>query len=183
MRRDAEAMKQALDDRNICDGPQFHIADDPRLLRCGRTLRRFHLDEVPQLLNVLRGDMSIVGPRPSPDEENQFCPAWRELRLSVRPGMTGLWQVRRTRRPGADFQEWIRYDVAYVTQRSWRLDLEILWTTAAMLVTRVLSARRARAVEAEPTTVLVEPKDVRPMEPIIAKIGPETAETTSRAAA
>ncbi len=73
--------------------------------------------------------MSVVGPRPSPDKENQYCPAWREARLSVRPGVTGLWQVRRTRAPETDFQEWIRYDLEYVTHESWRLDVWIILQT------------------------------------------------------
>jgi lipopolysaccharide/colanic/teichoic acid biosynthesis glycosyltransferase len=134
MCRDAERMKAMLERENVCDGPQFHIADDPRLLKVGRLLRRFHLDELPQLWNVLRGDMNLVGPRPSPDEENQYCPAWREARLSVKPGLTGLWQIRRTRAPMADFQELIRWYMEYVERRSWRLDLWIMWRTAVGLV-------------------------------------------------
>ncbi len=134
MCRDAERMKAMLERENVCDGPQFHIADDPRLLKVGRLLRRFHLDELPQLWNVLRGDMNLVGPRPSPEDENQYCPAWREARLSVKPGLTGLWQIRRTRAPMADFQEWIRWDMEYVERRSWRLDLWIMWQTAVGLV-------------------------------------------------
>ena len=95
----------------------------------GKFLRRYHLDELPQLWNVVRGQMSFVGPRPSPDDENQFCPSWRELRLSVRPGMTGLWQLKRTRRPGLDFQEWIRYDTEYVKHAGLWLDMKILVQT------------------------------------------------------
>jgi len=129
MRRDAEAMKADLARLNQADGPQFFIEDDPRMLRVGRILRATQLDEIPQFINVLLGHMSIVGPRPSPDKENQYCPAWREARLSVRPGVTGLWQVRRTREPQTDFQEWIRYDLQYVQHRSWRLDLIIILKT------------------------------------------------------
>jgi lipopolysaccharide/colanic/teichoic acid biosynthesis glycosyltransferase len=84
---------------------------------------------LPQLWNVLLGDMSLVGPRPSPYSENQFCPAWREARLSMRPGITGLWQVRRTRQPGLDFQEWIKFDIEYVENAGWAMDLSILWQT------------------------------------------------------
>jgi undecaprenyl-phosphate galactose phosphotransferase len=73
--------------------------------------------------------MSVVGPRPSPFVENQFCPAWREARLSVLPGITGLWQLKRTRQKGLDFQEWIKYDLEYVENCGWRLDLWILWHT------------------------------------------------------
>lgn len=129
MCRNAEAMKAQVAGANICDGPQFHIDDDPRVLKVGRVLRKYHLDELPQFWNVLLGHMSVVGPRPSPDKENQFCPTWREARLSVRPGVTGLWQVRRTRRPENDFQEWIRYDLEYIQNQNWRLDLWIIAQT------------------------------------------------------
>jgi len=130
MRRDAESLVAQLRKLNLCDGPQVFIKDDPRVTRVGRILRRTQLDELPQLWNVLVGDMSLVGPRPSPDNENQFCPAWREKRLSVRPGITGLWQVMRTRAPGKDFQEWIQYDIEYVERKSPWLDLRILVLTA-----------------------------------------------------
>ncbi|MHC5006983.1 MAG: sugar transferase [Planctomycetota bacterium] len=150
MSRSADADKAMLADRNVCDGPQFHIEDDPRLLRVGRLLRRLHLDELPQFVNVLLGQMSVIGPRPSPDQENQFCPAWREARLSVRPGITGLWQVDRTRAPNADFQEWIRHDLEYVERRSVSLDAVILYKTIEDVCRRVAgpmpgSARDRRA--------------------------------------
>ena len=136
MRRNAEALAKELRSLNVCDGPQFFIKDDPRVTRVGRLLRAWHLDELPQFWNVLVGDMSLVGPRPSPDGENQFCPAWRELRLGVRPGITGLWQVERTREPGRDFQEWIRYDIEYVNRASLWLDLSICVKTAANILSR-----------------------------------------------
>lgn len=134
MRKDAEKIKEQLKKLNQADGPQFYIENDPRLTRVGKFLRKVNLDEIPQFWNVLLGDMSIVGPRPSPHRENQFCPPWREARLSVRPGITGLWQVRRTRRAGSDFQEWIRYDIEYVENRSWWLDMKILWKTFETIV-------------------------------------------------
>ena len=129
MRKDAEKMKQVLKQKNQADGPQFFMAEDPRLTRVGRFLRKYNLDELPQFFNVLTGDMSIVGPRPSPHKENQFCPPWREARLSVRPGITGLWQVKRTRRAGSDFQEWIKYDLEYVERHGLWLDLTIILQT------------------------------------------------------
>lgn len=129
MRKDAEKIKAELAARNQADGPQFFIRNDPRLLRIGGFLRRYQIDELPQFINVLLGHMSVVGPRPSPDNENQYCPAWREARLSVRPGVTGLWQIRRTRAPETDFQEWIRYDLEYVQHESWKMDLWIIART------------------------------------------------------
>ncbi|HSV14193.1 MAG TPA: sugar transferase [Tepidisphaeraceae bacterium] len=137
MRKDAEKMKAVLKKLNRADGPQFFIENDPRLLRVGRFLRKYNLDELPQFWNVLVGDMSIVGPRPSPHKENQYCPPWREARLSVRPGITGLWQVKRTRRAGSDFQEWIKYDLEYVEKRNWWLDLKIIWQTIMNILGKV----------------------------------------------
>jgi len=142
MCKNAEQLKGQLAGENVCDGPQFHVEDDPRLLRVGRVLRRFHLDELPQFVNVLFGHMSVIGPRPSPDDENQFCPAWRDARLSVRPGVTGLWQVSRTRAPQADFQEWIRHDLDYVEHQSWRLDVVIMYKTTRDIISRVCAAMK-----------------------------------------
>jgi lipopolysaccharide/colanic/teichoic acid biosynthesis glycosyltransferase len=134
MVRDADALQQQLRECNQVDGPQFKISEDPRVTRVGRWLRRSNIDELPQLINVLRGEMSLVGPRPSPDRENQYCPTWRRLRLSVRPGITGLWQVARSPdRHLTDFQEWIYYDTRYVENRSLRLDLQIIWQTVRVL--------------------------------------------------
>lgn len=133
LRRDAEQRKAELQARNKADGPQFYMEKDDRATRVGALLRKYQIDELPQFWNVLAGDMSVVGPRPSPEKENQFSPQWREARLSVRPGVTGLWQIRRTRAEGKDFQEWIRYDIEYVENRSFRLDLWIIWRTIAMV--------------------------------------------------
>ncbi|MFA9479117.1 sugar transferase [Phycisphaerales bacterium AB-hyl4] len=134
MRNDAEQIKAQLAAVNQVDGPQFFMENDPRVTKVGRFLRKTHLDELPQLLNVLVGQMSVVGPRPSPHAENQYCPAWREARLSIRPGITGLWQVMRTRREGEDFQEWIRYDLEYVDRMSWSLDIWIIHRTIRHLL-------------------------------------------------
>jgi lipopolysaccharide/colanic/teichoic acid biosynthesis glycosyltransferase len=137
MRKDAEKLKALLKKRNQADGPQFYMDDDPRLTRVGRLLRKYNLDELPQFFNVLWGDMSVVGPRPSPHHENQYCPPWREARLSVRPGITGLWQVKRTRRAGTDFQEWIKYDIEYVERRSFFLDLQIIFQTIGAILGKI----------------------------------------------
>ncbi len=139
MRNDAEEMKLRLiaEGKNEADGGQFFMEDDPRITRIGQLLRKTNLDELPQFWNVLVGDMSVVGPRPSPDKENQYNPAWRELRLSVRPGITGLWQIRRTRAEGTDFQEWIRYDSEYVETRSFFGDIGIIWQTVTMILRKL----------------------------------------------
>src|SRR4051812_14247811 len=134
MRKDAEQIKAQLKKLNQADGPQFYMENDPRLTKVGKWLRKYNIDELPQFWNVLVGDMSVVGPRPSPEHENQYCPPWREARLSVRPGITGLWQVRRTRRQGNDFQEWIKYDLEYVEKASWSLDLIILLKTITTMI-------------------------------------------------
>src|SRR5256885_7642232 len=134
MRKDAEQIKAQLKKLNQADGPQFYMENDPRLTKVGKWLRKYNIDELPQFWNVLVGDMSVVGPRPSPEHENQYCPPWREARLSVRPGITGLWQVRRTHRQGNDFQEWIKYDLEYVEKASWRLDLIILAKTVTTMI-------------------------------------------------
>ena len=140
MRKDADLIKAQLAKANQSDGPQFFMEDDPRITRVGRVLRKTNLDELPQFINVLLGQMSVVGPRPSPFKENQYSPGWREARLSVRPGVTGLWQVRRTRRAGLDFQEWIKYDIEYVERQSWWLDIRIIIETVVMIVRGILRA-------------------------------------------
>ena len=116
------------------DGPQFKIDDDPRISTVGRFLRETYIDEIPQFINVLFGQMSVIGPRPSPRKENTQCPYWRDARLSVRPGITGLWQICRTRKLMQDFQEWIYYDIEYVRNLSLKTDAWIFWKTFMKLV-------------------------------------------------
>jgi lipopolysaccharide/colanic/teichoic acid biosynthesis glycosyltransferase len=126
----ADELRERLMAENELDGPQFKIENDPRITPVGNFLRKTNLDELPQAFNVLAGHMSLVGPRPSPHDENQLCPAWRHARLSVRPGITGLWQVYRSRDRGDDdFQEWIYYDMEYVGRRGLRVDCKILIKT------------------------------------------------------
>jgi lipopolysaccharide/colanic/teichoic acid biosynthesis glycosyltransferase len=125
----ADVQQRKLKQMNAMDGPQFKVGRDPRRTRVGRILTATNLDELPQLLNVLRGEMSLVGPRPSPFRENQVCVPWRDARLSVRPGITGLWQVCRHDRDKADFHQWIYYDLLYVRNVSLWLDLKILALT------------------------------------------------------
>lgn len=124
----AEGLQGQLAARNDVDGPVFKMFHDPRVTRVGRVLRRTSLDELPQLFNVLTGDMSLVGPRPLAVDEMRFSPTWRDFRLMVKPGLTGLWQLNGRSQTG--FHEWIRSDIAYVKHRSLFLDVKILWKTA-----------------------------------------------------
>jgi lipopolysaccharide/colanic/teichoic acid biosynthesis glycosyltransferase len=124
--RDLNALDQT-------DGPHFKCDRDPRVTKVGRVLRTLNLDELPQLINVLMGQMSLVGPRPSPFRENQICVPWREARLSVRPGITGFWQVCRHDRAAGDFHQWIEYDLLYVQHLSFWLDAKILTATLLTL--------------------------------------------------
>ena len=127
---DAHRQQRALYKQNELDGPQFKLQNDPRVTRVGAWLRVTNIDELPQLINVLLGHMSLVGPRPSPFRENQICVPWRRARLSVQPGITGLWQVCRSDdRTAGDFHEWVFYDIAYVRHFSIWLDFKILLAT------------------------------------------------------
>ncbi|RKY11529.1 MAG: hypothetical protein DRP65_03985 [Planctomycetota bacterium] len=130
----AEEIQERLRVVSQVDGPQFKMEKDPRVSAVGQFLRNTYLDEIPQFINVLLGQMSIVGPRPSPEQENSLCPHWRDARLSVRPGITGLWQICRTRAESKDFQEWLHYDTEYVRNLSVWLDLWVCWKTAQKLV-------------------------------------------------
>ena len=130
---DADRIQRELTTENEVDGPQFKMDHDPRVTRLGRWLRSSNIDELPQLINVLLGHMSLVGPRPSPFRENQICIPWRRARLSVSPGITGLWQICRDERSDGDFHQWIYYDLAYVRNLSIWLDLKILIATLITL--------------------------------------------------
>jgi lipopolysaccharide/colanic/teichoic acid biosynthesis glycosyltransferase len=129
----AHAAQRDLAASNLVDGPQFKITRDPRITRVGRWLRLSNVDELPQLFNVILGQMSLVGPRPSPFRENQTCIPWREARLSVRPGITGLWQVCRHDRESGDFHQWIYYDIQYVRHMSLMVDLRIIAATLLIM--------------------------------------------------
>jgi lipopolysaccharide/colanic/teichoic acid biosynthesis glycosyltransferase len=134
MRVGADLAQRELARANQMDGPQFKLRHDPRVTRVGHFLRQTSLDELPQLLNVAIGQMGLVGPRPSPFRENQTCVPWREARLSVRPGITGLWQVCRHDREAGDFHQWIYYDIQYIRHMSLLVDVKIIaatiWTLA-----------------------------------------------------
>ena len=132
----AALMKAELKSQNVMGGPDFKMENDPRVTSVGRILRKTSLDESPQLFNILRGDMSLVGPRPTSFEANTYD-LWHTERLEVVPGLTGLWQVRG--RGDIDFDERVRLDIAYVRNCSMALDLSILLRT----VPAVLSQRGA----------------------------------------
>jgi lipopolysaccharide/colanic/teichoic acid biosynthesis glycosyltransferase len=134
MKIDAAQNQKRLRIVNQVDGPQFKLVHDPRITPVGRFLRDTCIDEIPQFINVLLGQMSVVGPRPSPRFENALCAYWRDARLSVRPGITGFWQVCRTRTEGQDFQEWIYYDTEYVKKVSFWLDVWICVKTAIKIL-------------------------------------------------
>lgn len=129
MRVGANDLQRKLKVKDQMDGPHFKMASDPRITRMGRWLRATNVDELPQLVNVLFGDMSLVGPRPSPFRENQICVPWRAGRLSVRPGITGMWQVCRQDRQLGDFHQWIEYDLLYVRHMSLLLDIKVIAAT------------------------------------------------------
>ncbi|MCF6158432.1 MAG: sugar transferase [wastewater metagenome] len=126
MVRDAEFLKKNL--KNETDGPMFKVKCDPRITRVGRFLRNWSLDELPQCFNVLKGEMSLVGPRPLASEEMTRNYYWRKMRLSVKPGLTGLWQVKG--RGSGRFNDWIKYDIEYVQGKSFLMDVKILFLTA-----------------------------------------------------
>jgi lipopolysaccharide/colanic/teichoic acid biosynthesis glycosyltransferase len=132
MERDAAQRIEFLLTQNEGNGVLFKMRKDPRVTRVGRILRRYSLDELPQLLNVLRGEMSLVGPRPPlPTEVERFGLDMRR-RLVVKPGMTGLWQI--SGRSDLSWEESVRLDVQYVENWSLLLDLTILWRTCAAVV-------------------------------------------------
>ncbi|MCC6190927.1 MAG: sugar transferase, partial [Anaerolineales bacterium] len=132
MQSGAEALKAELMDRNEMSGPVFKIKDDPRVTRLGRFLRKYSLNELPQLWSVLKGDMSLVGPRPAFRHELDRYELWHKRKLTVRPGITCLWQVR-GRNQIADFDEWVKMDLEYIDNWSLWLDVKILiWTAWAV---------------------------------------------------
>jgi len=129
---DAEARQAALESLNEIRGPAFKLTNDPRLTRTGRFLRRTSLDELPQLWNVLRGEMSLVGPRPPLPAEVAGYDIWHRRRLSMKPGITGLWQVGARHDP--DFDRWVQFDLDYIDRWSLLLDLKIMVRTIPALV-------------------------------------------------
>jgi lipopolysaccharide/colanic/teichoic acid biosynthesis glycosyltransferase len=133
MRLGAEQERSAVMELSKHEPPDLKIEDDPRITRVGAFLRIWSVDEIPNLLNVLRGEMSLVGPRPTSWGPEGYEP-WQLPRLAVRPGVTGLWQVMG--RGDLDFRERVKLDLLYIQKRSLRLDLWILWRTVLAVLSR-----------------------------------------------
>ncbi len=133
MVKGADGMKADLMADNEVEGPMFKMRDDPRVTRIGRFIRRHSIDEFPQFLNVLVGDMSVVGPRPPLPEEVAEYDEWAMQRLAVKPGLTGPWQVGG--RSDVDFDDMVRLDLGYIAQRSVSMDLKIILQTIAVVFT------------------------------------------------
>lgn len=133
MVQNAEELKASLQHLNILPPPDFKILDDPRITRVGRFLRKTSLDELPQIINVMRGEMSLVGPRPTSFAATTYD-LWHTMRLEVVPGITGLWQVKG--RNNTTFDERLRLDIEYIRRMSLRLDLKILLMTVGSVFSR-----------------------------------------------
>lgn len=128
---DAEEIKERLAAHNEMSGPMFKMKEDPRITSIGRIIRKTSIDELPQLINVLKGEMSLVGPRPSlPKEVEQFEP-WMLERLEVKPGLTCYWQV--SGRNNIDFEDWMRLDIRYVREKNILLDIKLIFKTIRVL--------------------------------------------------
>ena len=127
----AEELKEKLAHQNEMSGPMFKMKDDPRVTKVGKFIRKTSLDELPQLWNVLKGDMSLVGPRPSlPKEVVQF-EGWMYKRLEVKPGLTCYWQV--SGRNNIDFEDWMKLDIKYVDERNIWIDIKLIFKTVLVL--------------------------------------------------
>lgn len=127
----AEELKKKLEDQNEMSGPMFKIKKDPRVTKVGRFIRKTSIDELPQLVNILNGEMSLVGPRPSlPEEVAQFKP-WMMRRLDVQPGLTCFWQV--SGRNNIGFEEWMKMDVYYAENRNLKMDIKLIFKTVGVL--------------------------------------------------
>ena len=137
MHNNADRLQEALQAHNQAQGPIFKIKDDPRITPVGKLLRRTSFDEIPQLINVLRGEMSLVGPRPHPVSDVAKYEEWHKARLAIKPGLTGLWQI--SGRSDISFNEGILMDLYYIENQSLRLYFKILLYT----IPAVLSCRGA----------------------------------------
>lgn len=127
----AEELKEKLAKENEMSGPMFKMTDDPRITKVGKFIRKTSIDELPQLVNVLRGEMSLVGPRPSLPKEVAEFEEWMHERLEVKPGLTCYWQV--SGRNNIDFEDWMKLDIKYVRERNLWLDIKLILKTVLVL--------------------------------------------------
>ncbi|MBQ8002070.1 MAG: sugar transferase [Clostridia bacterium] len=130
----AEALLDDLQDMNEKTGPVFKIKDDPRITRIGKFIRKTSIDELPQLLNILKGDMSVVGPRPALPKEVEQYDEYAKLRLLVTPGLTCYWQVQNNR-DKITFEEWMEMDIKYIKERTFWGDIKLIFMTLKVAVT------------------------------------------------
>lgn len=128
---DAEELKKNLMTQNEMGGPMFKMKEDPRVTRVGRFIRKTSIDELPQLFNVLKGDMSLVGPRPSLPSEVKEFETWMMERLAVKPGITCYWQV--SGRNNIDFIDWMKLDIKYVREKNIWIDVKLIFKTVFVL--------------------------------------------------
>jgi len=128
----AEQLLKDIESKNEVSGHMFKIRNDPRVTRVGRFIRKTSIDELPQLFNVLKGDMSIVGPRPPIAREVIKYDKWHNLRMSVKPGLTGLWQI--SGRNNVGFEEMVRLDLKYIRERGFWYDIKIIFKTIPVLM-------------------------------------------------
>ncbi len=134
MRVDAEALLDSLKDKNEMDGPVFKIKHDPRITRVGKILRKTALDETLQFINILKGDMTMVGPRPPLPREVALYSDYHKLRLMVTPGLTGAWQIHPNRND-IPFEQWMEMDLDYILNRSFKYDFKIIFRTPWVMIT------------------------------------------------
>ena len=127
----AEELKAELESKNEMSGPMFKIKDDPRITKVGNLIRKTSIDELPQLINVIKGDMSLVGPRPSLQKEVEKFEPWMMERLKVKPGLTCIWQI--SVRNNIGFEELMKLDIKYVRERSFKLDMKLILKTVLVL--------------------------------------------------
>ena len=127
----AEELKEKLAEENEMSGPMFKMKDDPRITKVGKFIRKTSIDELPQLINVVKGEMSLVGPRPSLPKEVAEFEEWMNERLLVKPGLTCYWQV--SGRNNIDFEDWMKLDIKYVRERNFWLDIKLILKTILVL--------------------------------------------------
>lgn len=130
----AEEILKTLQDKNEKDGPVFKMKNDPRITRVGHFIRKTSIDELPQLFNILKGDMSVVGPRPALKKEVAVYTEEQRQRLLVRPGLTCIWQVQ-PHRDSISFEDWMKMDIEYIETRSLWLDVKLIFKTVLVVLT------------------------------------------------